>query len=48
MEITIEFDPTEMIRGLDELVKVQIPNAGVNALNKTVFEVSQELKTQAA
>lgn len=48
MEITIEFDPTEMIQGLDELVKVQIPNAGVNALNKTVFEVSQELKTQAA
>lgn len=43
----IIFDPQELIGKITELQKVQIPRAGVLALNKAVFEGSQELKRQS-
>ena len=43
----IIFDPSQLIGQITELQKVQIPRAGSIALNKAVFEGSQELKRQA-
>jgi hypothetical protein len=45
MEIT--FDPSQLIGKITELQKVQIPRAGAIALNKAIFEGSQELKRQS-
>lgn len=45
--IEIEFKPEEIIGKITELQRVQIPNAATIALNKAVFEASQELKKQA-
>ena len=45
--IEIEFKPEEIIGKITELQRVQIPRAATIALNKAVFEASQELKKQA-
>jgi len=44
MEIT--FDPSDFIKTITELQKVQIPRAGAIALNKAAFEARKELSRQ--
>ena len=45
--VEIEFKPEQIIGKITELQRVQIPRAATIALNKAVFEASQELKQQA-
>jgi len=47
MQADIVFDAEKIIGKITELQRVQIPRAGMLALNKAVFEASQELKRQA-
>ena len=47
IEADIVFDAEKIIGKITELQRVQIPRAGMLALNKAVFEASQELKRQA-
>ena len=43
----IRFDAEKLIKPLNELTKVQIPNAVVKSLNKAVFEAQQRLRVVA-
>ena len=45
--IEIEFKPEEIIGKITELQRVQIPRASGIALNKAVYEASQQLKKEA-
>jgi len=47
MQAEIIFDVEKIIGKITELQRVQIPRAGMIALNKSVYEASQELKRQA-
>ena len=43
----IRFDAQKLIKPLNELTRVQIPNAAVKSLNKAVFEAQQRLRVVA-
>ena len=45
--VEIEFKVEDIIDKITELQRVQIPRAGMLALNQAVYEASQELKRQA-
>jgi len=47
MNIEIEFDPQQIIGKITELQRIQIPRAGAIALNQSVFESTQQLKSAA-
>jgi len=44
---TIRFDPQKLIGPINELIKVQLPNAATTSLNQALFQTRKRLQDEA-